>query len=498
MARGTIVATAAGEPVNRAPISGGSFAIYLPDGSYDLAALLGNGAEWLAGPPQTVAVSGGETLSITFPVLPQDATINGALWDPRNEVIPTGVAAFAVAHNPFAWVGDTIDTANGTYSLDVTAGLWQLSYGVAPGSGYVTLDHHTIVPIESGQSLFVPLPVAERDSLLTGVVRDPDGQPLAGAVVVADGAGPEIAQVALRTHSDANGEFRLPVPYGRYTVRAGFADEAWLNPALINVLVPPGATIGPVTLQFRAPDATLSGSATLAGRSFDQGRIHIWAYSSDGAATWTSVLPGESYELGLLSGQRWHIGAVYETPDSFYAIRTSIFMSGNETLDLVLDGPTPKPGPVAITFDPATPQSVTLADGTRIFIPAGALPATGQVTLHITPIASFPHQHHARLYKYGYAFIATDETGQPLTARFNQNVIISFGYEDAVLEALNLNEQLLKPAYFATSTQTWTVPDSYVVDTETNRVTMQIDHFTDYTLINSALQYKIFLPTVPR
>lgn len=78
---------------------------------------------------------------------------------------------------------------------------------------------------------------------------------------------------------------------------------------------------------------------------------------------------------------------------------------------------------------------------------------TGQVTLHITPIATFPHQHHARLYKYGYAFVATDETGTPITSSFNQNVTIRFSYDEASLDALGLLEQVLKPAYYSTSTQ---------------------------------------------
>ena len=85
-----------------------------------------------------------------------------------------------------------------------------------------------------------------------------------------------------------------------------------------------------------------------------------------------------------------------------------------------------------------------------------------------------------------------------MTESFNQNVIISFAYEDEELIALNLDEQHLRPAYFATSTQTWTVPESYVVDTESNRVTMQIDHFTDYTLIGDPITHELFLPSVLR
>jgi hypothetical protein len=171
--------------------------------------------------------------------------------------------------------------------------------------------------------------------------------------------------------------------------------------------------------------------------------------------------------------------------------------SDSKTLDLVLKGPFSKPGPVVTTFDTAEPHRVAPSDGTQIFIPAGAMPVNGTVTLHITPIATFPHQHHARLYTYGYAFVALDETGSPITRNFNQNVIIRFTYDESELQELELFESRLKPAYYSTSTQTWTVPESYVVDTANNLVTMQIDHFTDFSLLNGNVN-QMYLPVIIR
>lgn len=484
--------------VNGAPVEGGSFAIYLPDGDYQIGVHLAPGSEWLAGPAQPVSVAGGETVTISVPLLPQDADIFAALWDPRREIVPVGVEGFVMADNPFAWVGDAINPANGTAHLPVSAGLWHLSYQVAPDSGYVVLDHHKVVPIESGQTLGVKLPVAERDSLLRGVVLDPAGNPLAGVVVAADGLGHEIGQVTLRSHSGDDGTFRLAVPHGVYQLRAAGGDPDWLNPVLQAVEAPAGGVVNGLVLQFRETDVTLSGATSIAGDPPINGRVHIWAYSNDGAASQTTVMLGESYSLGLLSNQRWHVGAVLETGDSFYVVRTAVLMgSSDQVLDLVLAGPFAKPGPVVVTFDPTQPQQVALSDGTSIFIPAGAMPVSGTVTLHITPIATLPHQHHARLYKYGYAFIALDETGTPITDNFNQNVIITFAYEEAELEVLNLNEDHLKPAYYSTTTASWTVPDGYVVDTAANQVTMQIDHFTDFSLMGSGV-VEVFLPVAVR
>ena len=500
-AQGWATAVEGDEPINGAPIEGGHFTIFVPDGSYHVRVKLAPGSEWLPGPPQPVTVSGGQSLTITVPLLPQNATITGALWDPRNEVVVTGVNGHVLAHNPFAWVSDAINPANGAYKLGVSAGLWRLGYTVAPDSGYVALDHHKIIPIEANQTLVAPLPVVERDSILSGLVLEPDGSPLAGAVVAADGIGDRISQVTLRTHTDDQGRFRLAAPHGAYRLRA--AHEAapannWLNPALKTVIAAPGGSVTGITLLFRESDATLTGVTNLVNDPAVDGRVHIWAYSDSGATTKTSALLGETYTLNLIQGERWHIGAVLETGEHFYGVRTAVFMAtSHETLDLVLNGPFPKPGPVVVTFDAAEAQELALSDGTRIFIPAGAMPVSGQVTLHITPIATFPHQHHARLYKYGYAFIATDETGAPIASSFNQNVIIQFSYDETVLAELGLKERHLKPAYFSTTTQSWTIPNSYVVDTSGNQVTMQIDHFTDFSLLSGAV-FELFLPTINR
>lgn len=498
LAQGTASATDDGGTVNNAPILAGEFTLYLPDGTFDIRSNLAPGSEWLPGPPQNVMVAGGETLSLTVSLMPQDATIAGALWDPRQEVVPTGVNGSVMADNYWAWVGAEIEPANGTYALGVSAGLWHMIYTVDLASGYVPLNHGLTVPVESGQTLGVPLPVAERDSVLSGVVLRPDGSPLAGAVVIADGIGSEVNQVVLRTISRDDGSFSLAVPYGMYKLHASHRNDMnWLNPVLQTVITPPDGMIDGITLQFRDPDVTLTGVATLANNPDANGRVTIWAYTDEGAATSTTALLGETYTLNLLSGLRWHVGAVFETPNSYFATRETLFMAGNETLDLSLEGPFAKPGPISVSFDASESQAVRLADGTEIFVPAGAMPTTGTVTLYVTPIATFPHQNYARLYNYGYAIVALDESGRPITEKFNQNVIISFSYSEEELADLSLNENNLKPAYFSTTTQSWTVPDGYVVNTANDRITMLIDHFTDFSLFSSG-SYEVFLPIMQR
>lgn len=205
-----------------------------------------------------------------------------------------------------------------------------------------------------------------------------------------------------------------------------------------------------------------------------------------------------SYSLDMVSNTTWHLGAVYETPKWYWLAREDVVLGGGDaTQDLVLTGPYPKPAPVAVTFDASLPQRILMADGTHIYIPAGAMPVEGLVTLHIVPIATLPHQRHANVYRYGYAFTAVDEEGQPITEHFNQDVVIGFAYDERELWYAGISEHLLKPAYFSTTTNEWTFPESYVVDTEEDRVMMQIDHFTDFALTGTS-GFQAFLPLVLR
>jgi len=485
---------------NGTAIRGDTFQFYLPDGDYELKVNLATGSGWLPPTePLDVSLEGGETLTVEVPLTPQDAIIAGALWEPRRELTVTGVDALVRARSSYATVATTINPGNGTYLLGAGAGLWHLGYRVDPQSNFVVLDHHKIVPLESGQTLVVPLPVARRDATISGVVLDPDGQPLAGAVVKAQGFGRVVDQVRLRTMSDEDGAFSLPVPHGHYAVWAAYEADDWLNPANHHVVARPDQTVGDVNLRFRKPDVTLTGATTISGATDVTGTVHIWAYTAGGAATKSRQALGEPFSLDLLSDSRWHIGAALVDGTYYYAVRTTVALTKTDQgLDLLLEGPHPLPGPVALSFEANETAQLNLADGTHLTLPAGAMPVSGTVTLHATPIATFPHQHHARLYKYGYAFVAVDEAGNEITDSFNQEVEITFTYEEDALKELNLDEEELRPAYFSTTTDSWTVPDNYVVDTDDNTVTLYVDHFTDFSLLNGAETHSLVLPLVVR
>ncbi len=486
---------------NGAPIHAGAFTILVPGGTYDVAAHLPAGSRYMSAGARRVAVSSALTATITLTVKAKDARITGGLWDPREQQVVSGVDADVMLWEDNNWARTTVDTSNGTFAINVAAGLWRLGYRVNPHSGYVGLRGHKNVPVSSGQRVPAPLPVVERDALITGTVLGPGGQPLVGARVVADGITPLVKDLRLSALSGADGRFRLEVPYGEYHLGATIGVTTSIKPALRRVVLPPDGTSGGHVLQFRRPDADISGTVRISSTRGITGSVFIWGWSNDdGFVTVRAPVTNSvgSYRVGVISNTTWHLGAVYETPSQYWRTDAEVTPgSSGATQNLTLTGPYPKPAPMAVTFDASEPQRIVLADGTSIYIPANALPVEGMVTLRVVPIANLPHQRHANIYRYGYAFEAVDESGDPITEHFNQEVIIGFAYDDREMLAAGINERFLKPAYFSTTTNEWTFPESYVVDTDANRVVMQIDHFTDFALTGEAY-FEVFLPLVIR
>ena len=501
-ASGWATAYQAGAPQihNGAPIENGLFSIHVPAGVYRVAALLPAGSPYTSSVEPQVTVGAGATVEVSLTVQQKSATIFGSLWDARNEDIVQGVDGVVGAWSGNNWVMAPIDAGTGLYRLGVSAGIWRVNFRIDPQANYARVSLPVNVALQNHQTAIVPLRVLEKDGAISGTVLAPDGSPVAGAKVIAHGVGPQLDGLWLKTTSAADGSFNLPVPAGLYRLGAVYNHPGWLQPGERLVNVPPGGASSGHRLQFRAPDATLSGILT-DNNATEAGEAYVWAWTPEGAFNYgrfplalNGGVASGPYELGVLTHSTWRLGAVFETNSQFWIGRTKVVVEGGDVVqDLVLEGPYLKPAPVVVTFDAAEPQYIRLADGTYIFIPAGAMPVDGQVTLRIVPLASLPHQRHAHLIRYGYAFLATDENGEPIEEHFNQDVVITFTYTDAELIAAHLVEAALKPAYYSTTTERWTFPDAYVIDPAANRVTMQIDHFTDYALTGEASQ-TIYLP----
>jgi len=490
---------------NGAPIDGGAFMIHIPAGVYRVAAHLPAGSPYNSTIERQVTAVSGQQVDVTFTVQEKNALISGGLWDPRADEVVTGVDGVVGAWSNGSWAVSPIEDANGTYRLELADGLWRLNFRIDPDAGYAKLGGPWNVTALENRNVIKPLPITVKDGQIQGVVLTPSGDPMAGAVVLAKGVDGMVNDLWLRTYSEEDGTFTLMVPFGRYRLAVAGGAPEWLNPIEKLVEVPAGGISSGHQMQFLEPDNTLSGSLTISD-TLDDGDAMVWAWSEDGGLThgrFPMTMSGDAmsgdYQLDVLSNPTWTVGAAFETSSQYWFGRARVDVGADPaTQDLTLQGPFPKPAPVVVTFDAAEPQQISLADGTDILIPAGALPAEGQVTLRIVPVATLPHQQKTNIYRYGYAFLATDSSGNPIEAHFNQEVVISFTYEEAELIAQHIHEFWLRPAYYSTTLERWVFPENFVIDTEANLVVMQIDHFTDYALTAPEVTSTLFLPITLR
>lgn len=215
---------------------------------------------------------------------------------------------------------------------------------------------------------------------------------------------------------------------------------------------------------------------------------------TDTATTFTYTLP-------VVTGEVWHVGAVYEDSENglyYESAEEVVSMSGSPfAQDLTLGGPYTMLQPFIVSFDGSQMQTIVLPDGVELSIPPGSLVTSGTVTLFIFPTHEMRPEPGHEIVGAGYEMWAVDQNGQEIT-QFNTSVQMTFHYPpDAVLEAHGIAEHLLIPVYYSTLVGHWILADSYVVDTANNEIMLQINHFTKFGVASTGPEkYQIYLPVV--
>jgi hypothetical protein len=270
-----------------------------------------------------------------------------------------------------------------------------------------------------------------------------------------------------------------------------------------------GATASNVDLQFRAKDATIAGQVSYKGAGHS---AFVRAYSDSGAHLATLTGPDGRYALRVNTGDTWHVQAVSETISTTGTLSETIFLRSARlsitphsspppnTLDLALQPSDTLPEAVAFSFDAAEDQALTLADGSQILIPTGALATSGQVALAARPLPELADDGGARPVSFGYRVQAYDASNLPLT-HFNTPVTIALPFTAAQLDALGVTADQLVPSYWDEATASWKPLPSVSVSVDATSgdgtVSIQVDHFTDFALLAGSGS-TVFLPVSAR
>ncbi|MEM7798100.1 MAG: carboxypeptidase-like regulatory domain-containing protein [Chloroflexota bacterium] len=483
--------------VTGAPIINGSFDVKVPAGSYRIFAFV-DGDGIFANTESTLDIEDNATEEIEIVAATADATISGSVVDFRSGDIITGVQGMAFGWNPTGFADDFIEYGEGSYSMDVISGTWYIDHWLEEGN-YVPLiiyddENGNAIVVESGGSATYDLPVAVKDATVSGQVLDPDGNPLPRAAVFLHGLN-ELDGVWIWADTDNSGSFSIQVPYGTYVLEAAYGNlmgednTEWFWPEPIEITLEEGETSTGNDIQFRAATSVISGTITATGAITD-GIAFVWGWSENGGFNHTEVElisdgtdASGAYSFGAIDGD-WVVGAVYENGNSFWFGETEATVSGDTTIDLTLAPGGEMPEADSVVFDESEPVTLELGDGTEIFIPRGAMPVTGTITLSVEPTANMVEQDELEVVgRYGYSILARDSNNRTIEEEFDEDVTITFYYDDSNMTIEQ--EEALIPAYYSTTTNQWTEPTTFTVYPDLNKISMQINHFTDFAVLGT-------------
>ncbi|MBU0964278.1 VCBS repeat-containing protein [Patescibacteria group bacterium] len=477
------------------PLNGGQFEIKVPAGKYSLNVFMDWNGDYTQESEVTVNIESGDTKDdVVITMLPNNATIEGKFVDTEGNTV-NNIWGEVFAKRPeggsaYGWI-----EWNGTYSMRVAAGTWNLNYYIDPYSGAAYLPSNLeekSVTVGEDETLTLNFTLLEVDSEISGVVQDQSGQAIEGAHVFAslDYAGYERDTAydhygfnSMEATSDVNGAFSIFVPEGEYYLNASLPPElGYIFTGAQLVYTSPNEPAENVVVVFESANSQITGTVSLDG---SENEAFIYAYTDTGGYSETTTSDGE-FILPVISGETWVIGAVDEQGNSYYLsdqqeVEVADEAGTQEDLELEYQGE--MPDPVSTTFDATVAKNIELSDGMQLEIPARALDTENNVTVTVEPTADMPYQAGAQpLAGYGYELEARDSNGG-LISNFNSNVTLVLPYDEDIIDDIGLNEEDVGGEYFNTTSGVWQEPTSNITDEANNTLTVATNHFSAFSAV---------------
>lgn len=491
-------------------LSNGYTEINVPAGTYQVGLGMPPGSKYTLAGAQTVTIGVSATsTAVTLLVGTNDKTVSGHFYQDTNgngrydSGEEVAVRGFVNADNGSGgWQMTESNSSNGSYSMQVTAGDWfvhgfidsSMAFG---GSQYMAINDNekTTVGVDGATRDFQ---VKKLDATISGTVKNPDGTAMTSSYgtiwVFADfGSQDMIDQFngpggpGLGIFTNPDGTYELKVPAGTYKIGAGI--PPWdtrdlLNPEPLTVTVAANATSSGNHLQFKASDATITGTITLNG-SAQAGFVRAWSDSGKGSGTESA---DGIFTIKAIQGDTWHLVAAAKTNNSYYespelTVATDDGQAqgtySNKILALAFKDDVPDG--VSSTFDASQSKTIKLTNGSVdqvvMDIPAGAIANSGTVTVSITPTVDVKPDSKDKPIGVAYDFEARDSDGNKIE-NFNQDITITIAYDPALIAAAGYTEDNITPKYYDTTTGSWENYSNVVRDTSNNKLIIKTDHFS--------------------
>ncbi|MGE0087435.1 MAG: hypothetical protein AB7S75_23755 [Desulfococcaceae bacterium] len=467
---------------------------------------------------------------LVFTLKSNTKKIKGFFKDSQGAAI-TGLSGYVFADrvlqsgeisvSSLAWHMAEINSQTGGFEIPVSAGTWALSYSlfsVPEIFPYRELTEPILVTVaeaDQTKTQDIKLPPLGSDQLC-GTVYYPDGTtPASNIIVWLRSSELDIKDgnfMEYQTRSDETGNFCFSLPSDiSQSLSVGMAVKPMDVPGVGRgssrgnggrsqvISWPRTKRANDLKLVLREINMEIKGRVMRPGGTEAAEGAFVYAYSADGQKSDATADSNGSFILEAARaessrGNIWRVGAIFKSPDGSYSRTKEILCNTSDTAqsafavgDMVLGSGKIMMDSVTHTFLPGKGWSHTLADGTGIQIPDGAIPADAgkEVKISVEPLVrDLPNTTEDRVVGYGYGITLREkENGREIVKKFSKNVTVILRYTDELLTELGIREADLRPAYFLNASRSWKPLKNFTIDTAANKVTFRTDHFSTWALV---------------
>lgn len=489
------------------PIERGSFNFNIPAGTYTLKVFFSPDSRYFPPAFQTVTLLTGEIKKVNFTIAKSTSSITGFLKDKSGQII-TGLGPDKIkiylSSKAGVWSNAQFNSLQGSYSVQVGAGVWYLGYWIDPISGYVSSPADFEITILDGQTISLDIILVKADSLIAGTTKSADGQLLANVWISIDSHSFTISDTQLASQSfiaggssDSTGNFKLAVPPGTYFVHGYYSSSfGFINPPETKVIVLSGQTIN-IDLIFKRPEVKISGVTLLDGKKVSS---FVWAWGELGGYTETRSDINGFYLLNISKNNRWHVVSSLELGGLFYKSADLIIEVQEADIvmpDVVLLGISPLAQAIEKIVEATKPQSLELTDGAKIILPANSLATSGTPNITLKPVVEAPSFGLTSVVGSSYEVEAKDSLGQNIS-NLNSEITITIPYKEDDLTAKGLKSEDLSLSFLDETVNVWKPLEKQVVDKASKTVSGVTNHLTRFALIAPADTTPPLAPSSPQ
>lgn len=428
-----------------------------PDGSYSVDMFNGGikgdeatvtlvtqeGAEGFATDKTFTVQDGDVTANLTLNT--NEGTITGSIKNEAGATVAAddlGDDAKMMAINTATGSVETVSVAaDGSYSLDVGPGTWNLVSQIADPTAavYAGTMSGTQVQVTAGEDTAKNVTVFQEQASITGTITDSDGNPVPEAPVVVTNlpalqeAKGEVSPeeiVSVTTTANSAGEVSVDVPVGEYTLIFGTTpDISGQTAPETKVVTVTANQDDEFTAEFQDNNNT-SLEGTVDGK-FDSATVT--AYSADGGSETADVNKNGAYSLELAPGD-WDTVVSGVKNDELYVQQGEVTVQQGDNDQDFSPAATGIDFPAAITISGSAdePISVSNTEGAKISLPAYAAAFDGEVTVTLAPVVSFVNTGDMSQLGIAYDVRVVDDEGIPIT-NLNKDATISLPLDEQLL-----------------------------------------------------------------